>query len=327
MAEHEAEDKVTEDAADMSDGVVEGTTEAQDVVEEDERVAANIACDDESCWAEDDGDSADAGDTTDQDDEPSDVSTDEDESGGALWEDAPALGVAEASTRDPWVRVLLVTAMSLVVVLLVTTVAFYLYTNTLNHAPRTAAEHAIAKAEVAAVESPKNIGSWRDLAYAYAGAGRYDEALAAAAKGEKLDGGETLATVRGNILRMAGRHQEAIKAYDRAEVKVKELLERVRAERAKVGVGADPEDGFLFGVYYGRAEAKMALDDTSGAMKDYQLAAEEDPYQTDVWVALGQLYERAGKPDEARESYKEALKFVDDLKPAVEGLKRVGEGE
>lgn len=241
-------------------------------------------------------------------------------------EDAPA---AATAPRDPWVNVLLVLALSLVVTLIATTGALYFYLSTLNSAPRTMAERDVATSEAAATEAPANATSWATLGYAYARAGRYDDALEAVRRGEKLENGEALAVVQADILRLAGRFEDAVKEYDRAEEKTKLLLQRIKSERAKVGITRDEllDDGALFQVYWGRAMAREELDDADGAIADYELAAEENPRQSTVWASLGDLYLAAGQNDKAVEAYRSALKFTPDMPEALEGLSNAEKGE
>lgn len=249
-----------------------------------------------------------------------------------VWADGPDsedAHVVVAPPRDPWVNVLLVLTLSLVVTLIATTGALYFYLSTLNRAPRTMTERDVATTEAAAAEAPTNATSWAALGYAYARAGRYDDALEAVSRGEKLENGEALAVVRADILRLAGRHKDAVKEYDRAEEKTKQLLKRIKSERAKVGITRDEllDDGALFQVYWGRAMAREELGDATGAIADYELAALENPRQSTIWASLGDLYLAAGQDEKAAEAYRSALKYTPDMPEALEGLSKVEEGE
>lgn len=249
-----------------------------------------------------------------------------------VWADGsdPQDAASSASPpRDPWVNVLLVLTLSLVVTLIATTGALYFYLSTLNRAPRTMTERDVATTEAAAAEAPTNATSWAALGYAYARAGRYDDALDAVSRGEKLENGEALAVVRADIMRLAGRHEDAVKEYDRAEEKTKQLLQRIKSERAKVGITRDEllDDGALFQVYWGRAMAREELGDATGAIADYELAAAENPRQSTIWASLGDLYLAAGQADKAVEAYRSALKYTPDMPEALEGLSKAEKGE
>lgn len=234
-----------------------------------------------------------------------------------------------AAQRDPWVNVLLVLTLSLVVTLIATTGALYLYLSTLNRAPRTMTERDVATSEAAAAEAPKNATSWAALGYAYARAGRYDDALEAVSQGEKLENGEALVVVRADIMRLAGRPEDAVQEYDRAEEKTKQLLQRIKSERAKVGITRDEllDDGALFQVYWGRAMAREELGDSAGAITDYELAAAENPRQSTIWASLGDLYLAAGQDEKAAEAYRSALQYTPDMPEALEGLSKVEKGQ
>lgn len=238
----------------------------------------------------------------------------------------PAADSAEQPPRDPWVHVLLVVALSLVVALIATTAALYFYVSALNKAPRTMTERDVSMSEAMADENPSDVTSWASLAYAYAKAGRLEDALTAIRRGEKLENGEALAVVEADVLRTAGKYREAVAAYDRAEIQTNKLRERIRAERAKVGITGDIlDDGALFQVFWGRAMAKEALDDVEGAIEDYRLAVEQNPRQSTVWVSLGELQLKSGDSSEAAGAFREALRFTPDLPEALDGLKRAGE--
>lgn len=236
---------------------------------------------------------------------------------------------APQAPRDPWMNVLLVLILSLVVTLIATTGALYFYLSTLNRAPRTMIERDVATTEAAVAEAPANATSWAALGYAYARAGRYDDALEAVSRGEKLENSEALVVVRADIMRLAGRHEDAVREYDRAEEKAKLLLQRIKSERAKLGItrGELLEDGTLFQVYWGRAMAREELGDTTGAIADYELATEENPRQSTIWASLGDLYLDAGQNDKAAEAYRSALKYTPDMPEALEGLSKTGKGE
>lgn len=241
--------------------------------------------------------------------------------------DAVTVPPALEPGADPWVRTLLIAALSLVAVLLITTGSLYIYLATLNHAPRTLAELEVAKSEEGAKATPKSVEAWRALAYAYASAGRYDYALDAAAKGEKLTDGELMYIVYADVLRFAGRVKESVPAYDTAEERIRAMMERMKQERGKVGIGVEIKGDYLFDVYWGRGLAKQELGDKSGAIKDLEKATKEDPLQTDVWVTLGGLYSSTGQTDKAKKAYETALIYVPDLPAAKRGLQRLGKGE
>lgn len=233
-----------------------------------------------------------------------------------------------AAPRDPWANVLLVVVLSLVVALVATTGVLFFYLTSLNEAPRTMLERDIHAAEALAAEQADTTRAWAALAYVYANAGRYDDALAAVERGKKLPDPESMFIVEADILRMAGRHAEALEAYETALEKAQELRERIVRERAEKGILDEiSDDGSLFQVYSGRAAVKVELGDTDGAIADFVLATEQNPRQAPVWVSLGDLYAEAGDIEAAEKAYRSALRVVPDYEDALRALERIGKGE
>jgi tetratricopeptide (TPR) repeat protein len=230
--------------------------------------------------------------------------------------------------RDPIVTGMLIFALSLVIALVATTGALYFYLATLNKAPRTLAERDISVSELKVAEEPKSVAAWVELAYAYAKAGRVEDALEAVKRGERTDNAELMAVVKADVLRFSGRLEEAVQQYDRAETATAKLIERYRMERAKKGVTSEEIDqGAFLQVYWGRGLANMQLGRTDAAIADLELAVEENPRQASIWVSLGDLYAEKNDVQKAEESYREALRYAPELPEAVAGLKRIGGGE
>lgn len=75
-------------------------------------------------------------------------------------------------------------------------------------------DRAVAALQRAISIQPSNGLFWNSLAYAHAYAGRFDEALKAAARYAQLDSSPNPADSRGEILLMAGRFTEAYQAFD-----------------------------------------------------------------------------------------------------------------
>lgn len=250
--------------------------------------------------------------------EPLDDSVEEDETFAV--DEVPAPVVAR---RDPVTAGLLVVALVLIVALLVTSAAVYVYLTTLNRTPRTTVERDISSGEAATSERPEDVAAWSELAYAYARAGRTDDALGAVERGEKAQNGESLSIVRADVLRYSGQHKEAVRAYNTAEKLVVKMFERQKTENAKIGVSADLTDDSLGRVYWGRALSKEQSGDLKGAVADLEKSVAEQPTQASVWAKLGDLYAQLEQPDKAREAYQSALKYIPDMPDALEGLERL----
>lgn len=241
-----------------------------------------------------------------------------------VWADESGDDEGAPRERDPIAHAMLVFAMALVVTLVATTGVLYFYLSTLNKAPRTTVERDVAAAEAVVSEEPTSAAAWAALAYAYAQADRYEDALDALKRAESADDAESLVVVRADILRLAGRTREALTEYDRALTETKKLRERIRIERAKKGITGDIGDDGLLQVYWGRGLAKRDLGDVKGAIADLELASKENSRQVDVWVALGDLYAKSGDTDKAERAYRAALTFVPDFGEALEGLRALG---
>jgi tetratricopeptide (TPR) repeat protein len=241
----------------------------------------------------------------------------------AVHDDDPEGTDPGESRRDPYITGLIVFALMVVVALLATTIGVYVYLTTLNRAPRTATERDITSMEVATRERPNEVSAWVQLAYAYAAAGRENDALEAVRRGEDAQNGERLSIVRADVLRFGGRTKEALAAYDSAEKLVQTMIKRQKDENAKIGVSADLSDDSLARVYWGRALVQEQLGDTTAAIKDLEKAVKEQPTQSAMWVKLGDLYADAGKVDKARSAYKSAMQYIPDMPEARAGLERL----
>lgn len=244
-------------------------------------------------------------------------------------DDITEIATAEPAERpaDPVVTLLLVVALSLIAILLATTAAFYIFLQTLNQAPRTVAERDVSTWETVVAERPSDSNGWANLAYAYAEAGRYSDAVDAADDGERIAEEPLLSLVRADVLRVAGRYQEAFDAYGEAEKAVKAQMKKTAEQRRKVGVYSDLKDDSMMRVYFGRGVASHELGDLDAAIADVEKAAKLAPDQVNVVVAMGDLYAEAGKTAKAQAAYKQALEYVPDYKPALDGLQRLKGGE
>lgn len=228
---------------------------------------------------------------------------------------------------DPVVTVLLTAALSLIAVLLVTGGLVFIYLNTLNEAPRTRVERDMGVWETAVKERPDDVNAWANLAYAYAEAGRIDEALDTVGRAKKVTGRAQFVIVEADVLRLAGRYTEAVDAYDSAEKAVRELQQQAKVEREKVGVKLESDQDALARVYYGRALSRQEIGDMKAALTDLEEAVKLQPQSATLWVALGDLYARSDQAGRARDAYRTALTFVPDEPGALKGLDRIEGGE
>ena len=231
------------------------------------------------------------------------------------------------SSLDPLSSWLLRVALALIIVVLATSAAMVVYFMTAEKAPRTAVERDTAAAEIAVRQRPSDAAAWQKLAYAYAKAGRFDEALKTIRTGRTTTHVQALLLPEADILRAAGRQSESLSVYnDAIELLSREESAAVAARIAKGVTMAEPSQS-LVAAYYGRGLARGATGDQTGAIKDILAALELAPGQVELNVSLGDLYAATNQDDLARAAYKEALRYVPDYEGALQGLARLEKGQ
>lgn len=105
----------------------------------------------------------------------------------------------------------------------------------------------------------------------------------------------------GSVLRMAGRNQEALRAY-------------------KMSYHLDPEN---LDVQNNIANLHLVQHDTTEAIAWYRRALAQDSAFVDVWVNLGVVYALAGENEKARGSWEHALRHEPDHEAARKYLARL----
>lgn len=233
----------------------------------------------------------------------------EDEAGGSL---------------DPVSRLMVRLVLLMIIVVLSTTGAMLYFLSSLNKAPRTVVERDLSAWEVAVNERPEDIQAWRELAYAYARAGRMDDALETVREAGKVTGKDVFTSAEADLLRASGRYAEAVAAYDRAEKDLLVSYEEALDRRQRGQLKGFPDKTALGTVYHGRGVAKRELGDAAGALADFQQAVEAIPNQVILLTDLGDAYRLTGNGTKAREAFQQALRFAPDHQPALEGLRALG---
>ena len=217
---------------------------------------------------------------------------------------------------------LLRVALALIIVVLATAAAMVIFFVTAEKAPRTAVERDISAAEIAVRERPSDPVAWQTLAYAYASARRYDDAINTIRKARVSTKERALLLPEAEVLRSAGRHKEALVVYDEAIAALSTEESAAVAARKKQGISmAEPSAG-LIRAYYGRGLARHATGDAPGAIADVLRAVELAPGQATMRVTLGDLYAERGNDAQAEAAYREALRYVPDYTEAKLGLER-----
>lgn len=235
---------------------------------------------------------------------------------------------APQEVPDRVAATLRVIAGGLLVVVLVAAISFALYLQTLG-APRSAAERDIERYRAAVAEQPELLGNYVKLAYAYAIAGRYDDATETITIAEQMTKAPAIEVqlARAEIERAAGRAEDAIATYDKV-VKMAEDEYAAQAEELKrQQIVFQPPNSTLAAALKGRGMAKWDAGDQAGAIADLDAALNIEPTDAATMVVIGGYYAESGDTSTAAAAYRRALRFVPDYPEALAGLRALGMGE
>lgn len=241
-----------------------------------------------------------------------------------------AESAAEAPAHPPLEPVsawLLKVALALIVVLLATTLTLVIFLVTLHKAPRTEIERAVSSAEMSVREHPSVAENWAQLAYAYARAHRYDDALNVVRKGRAQTHQDYLYLAEADILRSAGRFKDSIAVYGSAEAAISQADTQAISARKTMGIYVPLDDTTLARVYVGRAISERQLGEAKSAIADLEKAVAIAPDQSTILVRLGDYYAESGDTSKAAGMYRSALLYLPDYAPAKAGLERIGRGQ
>lgn len=243
-------------------------------------------------------------------------------------DDLEAANAARApEPEDRLSRLLRLVAAGLLVVVLVAAVSFALYLQTLG-APRSAAERDIERYKTAVAEQPKVLDNYVKLAYAYAIADRYDDAMTTIDSAQRLTKAPQIQVqlAKADILRAAERYDEAIGIYNKVASLAEEEYAVQSAELKKQQIAYIPPNTTLASVLRGRGIAKWDSGDTDGAIADLNAALDIEPTDAATMVRIGGYYAESGDTSMAVAAYRQALHFVPDSPEAIAGLRELGEG-
>lgn len=238
-------------------------------------------------------------------------------------DDTPA--TADHSPEDAFTRVLRLLAGGLLVVVLVAAISFTLYLQTLG-APRSAAERDIERYRVAAAEQPEVLANHVKLAYSFAIAGRFDEAMATITNAEKLTKAPRIEVqlARAEIERAAGHYEVAIKTYTEVAKLAEAEYEEQTAKLKKQQIQFQPPNTALAAALKGRGIAKWESGDKTGAIADLDAALDIEPTDAATMVKIGGYYAESGDTSMAAAAFRRALDFVPDHPEALTGLRDLG---
>lgn len=202
--------------------------------------------------------------------------------------------------------------------------ALLTYVLSMRNAPRTTVERRLASDEAAVQEAPRDIENWARLALGYAYAQRWADAADAISRGRAVKSAAILDLTEADILRIKG-DDAAIKAYDRAIVSANAEYEQQRKLLLKdKNVRVPPPNRLVAEALAGRALALQAAGRTEEAADQAVKALEMDPSDAELRAALGDMLLVLGRKTDAETQYREALRYVPDLRQALEGLRKLG---
>ncbi|MDO8915863.1 MAG: BTAD domain-containing putative transcriptional regulator [Coriobacteriia bacterium] len=204
--------------------------------------------------------------------------------------------------------------------------ALLTYVLSMRDAPRTAVERRLAADEAAVQDRPQDIENWARVALSYASAERWSDAADAISRGRAIKSAAILDLTEADILRMKG-DAAAIQAYDRAITSASAEYEQQKKALLKdKNVRVPPPSRLLAEALAGRALALHAAGRTREAVDQAMKALEADPSDAELHAALGDMLVSVGRKADAETQYREALRYVPDLKQALDGLRTLGAG-
>ena len=233
-----------------------------------------------------------------------------------------------SAPEDRLSRLLRLIAGGLLVVVLASAISFALYLQTLG-APRSVAERDIERYKTAVAEEPQQLANYVKLAYSYAVADRFDEAMAIIATAEKLTRAPRLEVqlARADIERAAGHYADAIDTYTAVARQAEEEYATQAADLKKKQVMFQPPNTTLAAALKGRGVAKWGSGDRVGAIADLDAALNIEPTDASTMVKIAGFYAESGDTSMAIAAYRQALRFVPDHPEALAGLRELGSGK
>lgn len=224
-------------------------------------------------------------------------------------------------------RFLGMAVMAVIIVILVAVATIILYGMDLTSAPRTEQEHAVATAEAATQQQPKQAQNWIDLAYAYIDVKRYGDAAKASASGRKADDLPAFSLIDATILEKRGKTSEALAAYGTAMTAAKAHYAQLVKQANDAGAKYEEPNEDLVNAAIARARLEVKLGRKEDALADYDVALKIDTQMSDVLVERGDVKAALGDKAGARVDYTTALLYVPGMPEAKKGLTKVGAGQ
>ncbi|MDA3936094.1 MAG: tetratricopeptide repeat protein [Actinomycetota bacterium] len=224
---------------------------------------------------------------------------------------------------DPIAKWLRSVAAMLVVVLLVTTLSFMLYIRSID-TPRTAQERDIERYRTAVADDPDNQLNHVFLAYAYAQADRYEDAMKSIEKAYIISDNALVGIAEADVLRLSGQLDEAVTAYDRVRPKVERAYQSTLLELRKQNIGSEPPDTQMQQLLTGRGLALREQGSYEDALQDFEAALAIAPTDATLLVAIGETHAAMSNVASATVSFQAALRFIPEMPEALIGLRDIG---
>lgn len=224
---------------------------------------------------------------------------------------------------DPVAQWLRSVAAMLVIVLLVATLSLMLYLRSID-APRTVQERDIEQYRAAIAVDPDTQLNHVRLAYAYAQAGRFDDAMASIENAYIISDNSLAMIAEADVLRYSGRLEAAVDAYDRARPEVERVYESALLDLRKQNIATTPPNTQLEQLLFGRGSALRDLGRIDEALQDFEEALSITPTDATLLVAAGETYAAVSNEASAAASFRTALMFVPDMPEALIGLRDLG---
>lgn len=221
----------------------------------------------------------------------------------------------------------LVVAILVVLVLVLTVVAYLVYTGiSADRMPRTLAETRLRDFEQKFLAAPGDATAVAQYARQLIEVERFSRARSVIATFRSSESTADAAVIveEARLANATGSPEKALTILDAAIKAAQVQRDAKQKDLERKGVYVRPEAPELIDAALLKAEILEARGDGEGTIEALSVALEEIPTMADVLVWRGDLEEKSGDVKSARADYQAALKMIPDYAPALAGLKRIG---
>ncbi len=262
----------------------------------------------------------------------SDLETPTSPSTGEPEAQAPAEKASPRLLDDKVVRRLIFACLAIVALWLATVVSALVLGLLSPEAPRTYAEKELYLLADATKAAPKDGRLWARYASILVETKQYAQAEVQIEAGLRNANADRALILLADARLSAARDDDA-EALKKADLTLKEADKEIKAKLAdykkRVPDLNDPqvESPALEGAYLLKANIYAEQKKWQDAVDAYTKYLEKKPNAADVIASRGEAYLALGDEKKAEEDFRAALKFVPDMKSALEGLKTMGVSE